>query len=107
MCVCQLAMCISEGMALCPWGELEDLKSKPHVGRQKNLVEGENSAFLKVGKELGTLDVTAVALAYALLKFPSSMYFCTSEHGYWSILFERPDFCSYLISFPHHRGGPF
>ncbi|KAG0151860.1 hypothetical protein CROQUDRAFT_35893 [Cronartium quercuum f. sp. fusiforme G11] len=65
-----LPMCVSEGMALCPWGEIIPDKSQPHGGRTKRFAEGENSTLYAIAKELGTLSVTAIALAYGLRKFP-------------------------------------
>ncbi|KAH9818510.1 NADP-dependent oxidoreductase domain-containing protein [Melampsora americana] len=83
-----IPMCISEGMALCPWGALGSGKFQSKADLEKRLANGENLRSItgpsqqtelerkisecleKIGKEIGTDSVTAVALAYVLQKVP-------------------------------------
>lgn len=82
------AMCVSEGMALCPWGALGSGKFQSKADLDKRMAGGEqlrsivsssdqseleikiSAGLEKVGKDLGTDSVTAVALAYILQKVP-------------------------------------
>ncbi|KAG0141276.1 hypothetical protein CROQUDRAFT_674190 [Cronartium quercuum f. sp. fusiforme G11] len=83
-----IPMCISEGMALCPWGALGSGKFQSKADLEKRAASGEklrsimstgdqtdaeikiSAGLEKVAKDLGTDCVTAVALAYVLQKFP-------------------------------------
>lgn len=89
---CLTAMCLAEGMAICPWGAVgsgkfqskTDLEKRAACGEKLRSVTGTSdqtdleikvSAGLeKIGKELGTDSVTAVALAYVLQKVPYGSY---------------------------------
>lgn len=82
------AMCISEGMAISPWGALGSGKFQSKADLDKRVADGESlrsltgrteqtelevkisSGLEKVATELGTTSVTAVALAYVQKKFP-------------------------------------
>lgn len=88
------AMCMSEGMALCPWGALgsgkfqsksdvekraaagENLRSISSTSQQSELEVKISAGLEKVAKELGTTSVTAVALAYVLQKVPYGLWYC-------------------------------
>lgn len=83
-----IPMCRSEGMALCPWGALGSGKFQSKADLENRLAKGENLRSItgpsqqtelerkisetleRIGKQIGTESVTAVALAYVLQKVP-------------------------------------
>lgn len=76
-----LPMCLTEGMAIAPWGALGQgrFQRKADVGKSKDgrsatkLSENEikvSAALEKVADELKVENITAVALAYVMSKYP-------------------------------------